>query len=300
MIKGIDYIGVSVGALIVNDKGEIFLSKRSINTRNQQGCWETPGGAVDFGEKRENAIKREIKEEFGVDIEIIKPFQTVDEILPKEKQHWVATIFLAKIIGNKKPKIMEPRKCDAIGWFSINNLPTPLSYVTTLDTKAYREYLKSDNRQIRKKHLAKNKKITICSSASFYKDVLKIEKKLKRVGFKVKIPKTAYRMRMNKNFKVEDYKTWFRDKNDYKKKTKLMNEHFKKVIEADVILVVNNKKNGIQGYIGANTLMEMALAYYFKKKIFVWNDVGSNFQIEEEVRGLNPIFINQDLSKIKL
>jgi len=57
-------------------------------------------------------------------------------------------------------------------------------------------------------------------------------------------------MRMNKNFKVEDYKTWFRDKNDYKKKTKLMNEHFKKVIEADVILVVNNKKNGILGYIG--------------------------------------------------
>jgi len=46
--------------------------------------------------------------------------------------------------------------------------------------------------------------------------------------------------------------------------------------------------------------MEMVLAYYFKKKIFVWNDIDSNLQTEEEVRGLNPIFINQDLSKITL
>ena len=143
MKKGIDYIGVSVGALIVNGKGEIFLSKRSKYARNQQGRWETPGGAVNFGEKREDALKREIKEEFGIDIEIIKPLLTVDEILSKENQHWVATAYVAKIKGRKKPKIMEPRKCDAIGWFSLYNLPSPLSYVTTLDTKAYKEYLKN-------------------------------------------------------------------------------------------------------------------------------------------------------------
>ena len=41
MRKGIDYIGVSAGALITNNKREIFLSKRSKHTRNQQGCWET-------------------------------------------------------------------------------------------------------------------------------------------------------------------------------------------------------------------------------------------------------------------
>ncbi len=147
MKKGIDYIGVSVGALITNKKGEIFLSKRSKCTRNQQGCWETPGGAVDFGEKREDAIKREMREEFGIDIKVIKPLQTVDEILLKEKQHWVATIYLARIKGNKKPRIMEPQKCDAIGWFSLNGLPSPLSYVTTLDTQAYREYLKNKRKK---------------------------------------------------------------------------------------------------------------------------------------------------------
>lgn len=79
-----------------------------------------------------------------------------------------------------------------------------------------------------------------------------------------------------------------------------MNGHFKKVVQADAIFVVNNKKHGIQGYIGGNVLMEMTLAYYFKKKIFIWNDITSDLSIEEEVRGLKPIFINQNLAKIKL
>ena len=55
--------------------------------------------------------------DFGVDIEIIDELQTFDELLSKEKQHWVATIYVARIKGNRKPKILEPHKCDAIGWF---------------------------------------------------------------------------------------------------------------------------------------------------------------------------------------
>lgn len=146
----------------------------------------------------------------------------------------------------------------------------------------------------------RNKKIiTICSSASFYKEVLEIEKQLKKLGFKVKIPKTANIMKRNGNFNVSDYKTWYKDKNDYKKKTALMNGHFKKVLEADAILVVNNEKNGISGYVGGNALMEMTLAYHYKKPIFLWNDVTSKLSIEEEVRGLNCIVIEQDVKRIK-
>lgn len=88
----------------------------------------------------------------------------------------------------------------------------------------------------------KIKTITLCSSVSFYKDVLEIEKKLKKLGFKVKIPKTAGIMAKNKNFNVSDYKTWFTNKDDYKKKTALMNEHFKKILHSDAILVINNEK----------------------------------------------------------
>lgn len=137
---GIDYIGVGVGALILNEKGEIFLNKRGIHSRNEKGKWEAPGGAVAFGERREDAIKREIKEEFGIDIEIINTLQVTDEILKEDKQQWVATTFLAKIKNGQTPRIMEPEKSDAIGWFLPDELPSPLSFVTSLDIQAYKKY----------------------------------------------------------------------------------------------------------------------------------------------------------------
>ena len=142
--------------------------------------------------------------------------------------------------------------------------------------------------------------ITICSSASFYKEVLDIESQLKKQGFTIKIPNTAIKMKKSGNFNVSDYKTWYKNKADYKKKTKLMENHFKKVLAADAILVVNNEKHGIAGYVGGNVLMEMTLAYHYKKPIFLLNDITSTLAIEEEIRGLNPMIIEGDLKKIKL
>lgn len=138
MKAGIDYVGVSVGALIFNGQGEILLLKRSKNAKNERGKWEAPGGAVEFWEKRENALKREIKEELGVDVEIVDLIHVVDEMLEKDKQHWVGTSYIVKIKGKKKPKIIEPHKHDAIGWFDINNLPSPLSWVSRADIEAYK------------------------------------------------------------------------------------------------------------------------------------------------------------------
>lgn len=55
MKKGVDYIGVSAGAMVFNDRGELFLSLRGREVRNERGCWETPGGGVEFGETLNNA-----------------------------------------------------------------------------------------------------------------------------------------------------------------------------------------------------------------------------------------------------
>ncbi len=146
----------------------------------------------------------------------------------------------------------------------------------------------------------KGKTITICSSGSFYKDVLEIEMRLKELGFQIKIPKTANIMKRTGNFNISHYKTWFEDPSHYKIKTKLMDEHFKKVLESDAILVVNNKKNGLSGYIGGNVLMEMTLAYHYKKPIFLLNPIDDKSNIKEEILGMNAIVIGNDLQKIKL
>ena len=137
--KGVDYIGVAVGAMIFNDKGELFLSKRSQNCRNERGHWEVPGGSVDFGEKLIDAVKREMVEEYGTEIEILEQFPAADHIISNEGQHWVPTTFLARFKAGQSPKIMEPEKCDEIGWFSLDALPMPLSIITKLDLEYYKQ-----------------------------------------------------------------------------------------------------------------------------------------------------------------
>ena len=328
---GVDYIGIGIGAVIFNKEGKVFLAKRGKKARNEQGKWECPGGGLEFGESFEHTLIREMKEEYGIDIEVIEQLAAFNHLIPEEKQHWVALAFICTI-KKGTPKILEPEKCEEIGLFTIDDMKKmPLTIATGYRLKQILDELPRKNlrgipaswrgkfffrlhprKSADEVFARKNKKypdglpfvkgnskiITICSSASFYKEVLEIEKKLKKIGFKVKIPKTANTMKRNGNFNVSDYKTWYRNESDYKKKTALMNGHFKKVLEADAILVVNNEKNGISGYIGGNALMEMTIAYCNKKPIFLWNKITSSLSVEEEVKGLSPIVIEQNVAKI--
>lgn len=58
-----------VGAVIVNDQGEILCAKRS-STMSMPGKWEFPGGKVENDEDEKAALIREIKEELQCDIEV--------------------------------------------------------------------------------------------------------------------------------------------------------------------------------------------------------------------------------------
>lgn len=141
--------------------------------------------------------------------------------------------------------------------------------------------------------------ITICSSAHFYKDVIEIEKSLKKMGFRVKVPITIRKMKKSGDFRVETYKTWFKNKDHYYVKTKLMRGHNKKIVQSDAVLIVNHEKKGIKGYIGGNVLMEMALAFHFKKPIYILNSVAEDSPFQEEIFGMECVFLNGDLTKIK-
>ncbi len=122
MKAGFDCVGVGCGAIIVNEKNETILLKRTSKTRNGAGFWAKPGGGVEFGEKIEDAVRREVKEELGVDVEIIKFLGFSEGILKSENQHWVSFNYLAKIIGGEI-RNMEPEKHEEIKWFGLDNLP---------------------------------------------------------------------------------------------------------------------------------------------------------------------------------
>lgn len=136
MKAGKDYIGVGCGAFIINEKNEILLMRRGPRSKNRIGHWTIPGGAVEFGETFHSALKREIKEELAIDIEILDHLCLVDDILPEENQHWITPQFLACIVSGEA-KITEPEKCDGLAWFRFDALPEPLTIMTVQAIQAF-------------------------------------------------------------------------------------------------------------------------------------------------------------------
>ncbi|HLV37720.1 MAG TPA: NUDIX domain-containing protein [Spirillospora sp.] len=133
---GFDVIGVGVGAMVFNERGEVFLAQRGPKAKNERGAWEFPGGSVEYGEKLVDAIRREFLEEYGMVIAIDELLSVDDHILRDEGQHWVSPTYIARHISGE-PRIMEPEKCAAIGWFPLDNLPAPLSVITQANVAAY-------------------------------------------------------------------------------------------------------------------------------------------------------------------
>ena len=70
--------------------------------------------------------------------------------------------------------------------------------------------------------------------------------------------------------------------------------HFAEVAHEDTraIVVINEPKNGVANYIGANTFAEIALAFYFDKKIFLLHDIYDKLADELLAWGAIPLFGN--------
>ena len=146
-------------------------------------------------------------------------------------------------------------------------------------------------------------KITICGSIAFIDQMLETKSRLEKMGHQVDLPPTEitdregrpldarefYRLRKTET----DPKSWI-----WESKKQAMLNHFYKIEWSNAILVLNIEKNDIPGYIGANTLMEMGLALYLNKPIYLYDEIPAKISYFEEIIGCRPILLNRDLEKI--
>ena len=94
-----------VPAIIRNSKGEILLGKRGKSAYLYYGYWGLPGGLIEYGETVEQAIKRELKEELGVDSKVIKYGKPFMNLPTKEIPVQDLSIpVYCKIKGEPQPK----------------------------------------------------------------------------------------------------------------------------------------------------------------------------------------------------
>ena len=114
--------GVGCGAAILRD-GRILLVKR--RKAPEAGHWSLPGGKVDFLERVEDAVRREISEEIGVEIALERPLVLI-EMIGVDDQHWVSPVYLARVTAGE-PENREPEKLAAVTWFPLDAPPQPLA-----------------------------------------------------------------------------------------------------------------------------------------------------------------------------
>jgi hypothetical protein len=138
--------------------------------------------------------------------------------------------------------------------------------------------------------------ITICTSASFYRQAADVQEQLEAQGFEVIVPKTARKMKETGDFDVDHYKTWFANPGDYGKKAELIRAHFEEIAKGDAVLILNFEKNGKPNYIGGNVLMEMSLAFWLKKPIFILGEAPEDSAYLEEIYGVLPVFLHGNVA----
>ena len=113
-------VKVGVGVIVIKN-GKTLLSKRMGG--HSKGAWGSAGGHLEYGETPIQGVKREAKEELGIELSNLKLISVINWL--KEDAHYVDITFSADIASGE-PKILEPDKISEFGWFDLDNLPKPL------------------------------------------------------------------------------------------------------------------------------------------------------------------------------
>jgi 8-oxo-dGTP diphosphatase len=99
-----------------------------------KGFWSLPGGIVEAGERLEDAIRREVQEETGLEIEVLSMFEIFERIIPDDagnaEYHYVLIDYLCKPTGGQ---LLAASDVSRVAWVPERNL---LEYRLTEGTLA--------------------------------------------------------------------------------------------------------------------------------------------------------------------
>lgn len=127
---------LAVDAVILNNKDEILLMKRKIEPF--KNLWGIPGGHVEYGERVEQAVLREVKEETGLKCKVVKLLGVYSDPRRDPRYHTVSVAYLLKIVSGKLHNSFESNEQK---FFPLNKIPKKLGFDHTEILQDYR-YIK--------------------------------------------------------------------------------------------------------------------------------------------------------------
>jgi 8-oxo-dGTP diphosphatase len=117
-----------MGVLVMR-RGRVLLGRR--RGSHGEGYYAAPGGHIEFGESFEQAARREVREETGLEIADLRLLSVGNYIFKREdgERHYIDVDFVCEA-STGEPQLMEPEKCDGWDWYDLDDLPQPMFVVT--------------------------------------------------------------------------------------------------------------------------------------------------------------------------
>ena len=152
-------------------------------------------------------------------------------------------------------------------------------------------------------------KITVCGSIAFYPEMEAAQERLLALGHEVQIPRLALEVPQEYGGGNKVYFGKYIEESGgidafppghpvWDLKEGAINDHFEKIQWGDAVLITNHDKRGVQGYIGGNTLIEIGLAFFLKKPIYILHPISSELSYKQEIYGMKPVLLNGNLEMI--
>lgn len=108
----------TVGAFILNGQGKLLLVQ---SHKWKDGLWHVPGGHIEWGESIEDAVKREVKEEVGLDVQDIEVFHLWEAIFPKSFSRKKHFLFIECLCRSTYPRVIpDTDEIQNAQWFSFH------------------------------------------------------------------------------------------------------------------------------------------------------------------------------------
>ncbi|NLV42891.1 MAG: NUDIX domain-containing protein [Candidatus Hydrogenedentes bacterium] len=108
---------LSVKAIVMDKDKRCLVLRRSMASKNNAGKWEFPGGKLNPGESFDNALEREVHEETGLEITLLRPFDTAMSSIQDRR---VVYLFMLAETGTDRVRLSNEH--DAFQWVAVDRL----------------------------------------------------------------------------------------------------------------------------------------------------------------------------------
>jgi 8-oxo-dGTP diphosphatase len=103
-------------AYVIEKDGSVLMLRRSPYKDHAPGEWETGSGRVETGESPEDAVHREVREETGLQIEIVGPVDTFHFYRGASREETIGVTFWCRYVGGKLVMCEEHDRAEWLGF----------------------------------------------------------------------------------------------------------------------------------------------------------------------------------------